>query len=115
VTHFSSLAGRYRLDSLIGQGGMGQVHAAFDTLLERKVAIKTLHQTSEVDGHARARFRREALAAAALDHPFICKVYEVGEDEGRSFIVMEFVEGRTLEAVIAAGAAQRSRAVESFI
>ena len=95
------LAGRYRLDRRLGEGGMGQVHAGFDTLLQRVVAIKTLNADTEHDAHARARLQREALAAAALDHPFICKVFEVGEHEGRRFIVMEFVEGRTLETAIA--------------
>lgn len=66
---------------------MGQVHAGFDTLLERRIAVKTLHESSGLDAQARARFRREALAAAALDPPFICKVYEVGEHDGKSFIV----------------------------
>jgi serine/threonine protein kinase len=94
------VAGRYRLDRLLGQGGMGQVHVAHDTLLERNVAIKTLGDESTRDPVARARLRREALAAAALDHPFICKVFEVGEHDGRDFIVMEYVEGRTLDAVI---------------
>jgi tetratricopeptide (TPR) repeat protein/predicted Ser/Thr protein kinase len=95
------VAGRYRLERIIGQGGMGQVHAAHDTLLQRQVAIKTLGEDATRDPVARARLRREALAAAALDHPFICKVFEVGEHEGRDFIVMEYVEGKTLDAVIA--------------
>jgi hypothetical protein len=95
------LADRYRLEALLGAGGMGAVHAAFDTRLERRVAIKLLPEASEADAQARARFRREALAAAALDHPYICKVFEVGEHDGRSFIVMEHVDGRTLDAVIA--------------
>ena len=81
--------GRYRLDTLLGAGGMGTVHLGHGTLLERRVAIKLLPDEAENDAHARARFRREALAAAALDHPFICKIFEVGEDTGRSFIVME--------------------------
>jgi predicted Ser/Thr protein kinase/tetratricopeptide (TPR) repeat protein len=92
-------ANRYRFESLLGQGGMGQVHLAHDTVLQRKVAIKLLPQDAQHDTQARQRFRREALAAAALDHPFICKIHEVGEHDGRDFIVMEFVDGRTLEAV----------------
>jgi len=66
------VAGRYRLERLIRQGGMGQVHAAHDTLLQRQVAIKTLGEDATRDPVARAWLRREALAAAALDHPFIC-------------------------------------------
>jgi tRNA A-37 threonylcarbamoyl transferase component Bud32/tetratricopeptide (TPR) repeat protein len=95
------IANRYQLLEKLGEGGMGTVHAALDTLLERRVAIKMLPAESENDSHARARFRREALSAAALDHPFICKIHEVGEQDGRSFIVMEHIEGKTLDAVIA--------------
>jgi predicted Ser/Thr protein kinase len=93
------LGTRYRLDSLLGVGGMGQVHLAHDTVLERKVAIKMLPADVAEQATARERFRREALAVAALDHPFICKIHEVGEDAGRIFIVMEYVEGRTLDRV----------------
>ena len=92
------LAGRYRILSPLGAGGMGEVFLADDTLLERNVAIKMLPASTELDAVARERFRREALAAAALDHPFICKVYEVGDADGRMFIVMEFIEGETLHA-----------------
>src|SRR5690349_1176684 len=99
------IANRYRVDDVLGAGGMGTVHAGFDTLLERRVAIKLLPADVEADAQTRARFRREALAAAALDHPYICKIFEVGEQDGRSFIVMEHIEGTTLEAVIADGAA----------
>ena len=95
----SLLANRYRIERLVGEGGMGKVYLAHDTVLERKVAIKMLPENVQHQPHARERLRREALAAAALDHPFICKIHEVGEDEGRSFIVMEFIEGRTLNRV----------------
>jgi tetratricopeptide (TPR) repeat protein len=97
------IGGRYRLLEKLGEGGMGMVYAAQDTLLERRVAIKMLPAESETDSRARARFRREALSAAALDHPFICKIHEVGEQDGHSFIVMEHIEGETLDAVIASG------------
>ena len=95
------LAGRYRIDSPLGAGGMGEVFLAHDLRLERRVAIKWLHQDHEQDLVARERLRREALAAAALDHPYICKIFEVGDAEGRTFIVMEYVEGETLQ--VAAG------------
>lgn len=90
------LAGRYRILSPLGAGGMGEVFLAEDTRLERRVAVKLLPESIEADAVARERLRREALAAAALDHPFICKVYEIGDADGRVFIVMEYVEGDTL-------------------
>jgi predicted ATPase/predicted Ser/Thr protein kinase len=92
-------ANRYRILSSLGAGGMGEVSLAEDTRLQRRVAIKFLHRESEHDEIARERLRREALAAAALDHPFICKVHEIGEADGRTFIVMEYVEGDTLQAL----------------
>ena len=95
------LAGRYRIDSPLGAGGMGEVFLAHDTRLERRVAIKWLHPHHEQDLVARERLRREALAAAALDHPYICKIHEIGDADGRTFIVMEYVEGETLQ--VAAG------------
>jgi serine/threonine-protein kinase len=79
------LSGRYRLERVLGQGGMGQVHLAHDSQLQRRVAIM-LPADAESDTHARARLRREALAIAALDHPFICKIHEVGEDDGRTVV-----------------------------
>src|SRR5512132_3864704 len=92
------LGGRYRILSALGAGGMGEVFLAEDTRLERRVAIKLLPASAGEDAIARERLRREALAAAALDHPFICKVFEIGDDDGRFFIVMEYVEGETLLA-----------------
>lgn len=83
------LAGRYRILSPLGAGGMGEVFLTEDTRLERRVAVKLLPESIEADAVARERLRREALAAAALDHPFICKVYEIGDADGRLFIVME--------------------------
>jgi tRNA A-37 threonylcarbamoyl transferase component Bud32/tetratricopeptide (TPR) repeat protein len=91
------LAGRYRIDSPLGAGGMGEVFLAHDMRLERRVAIKWLHPDHEQDLVARERLRREALAAAALDHPYICKIHEIGDADGRTFIVMEYVEGETLQ------------------
>jgi tetratricopeptide (TPR) repeat protein/predicted Ser/Thr protein kinase len=90
------LGSRYRILSPLGAGGMGEVFLAEDTRLERRVAIKLLPASVGEDAIARERLRREALAAAALDHPFICKVFEIGDAEGRFFIVMEYVEGETL-------------------
>ena len=90
------LAGRYRILSPLGAGGMGEVFLAEDTRLERRVAVKMLPAAVEADAVARERLRREALAAAGLDHPYICKVYEIGDADGRAFIVMEDVDGDTL-------------------
>ena len=87
------LAGRYHILSPLGAGGMGEVFLAEDTRLERRVAVKLLPASAEGDAVARERLRREALAAAALDHPFICKVYEIGDADGRVFIVMEVRRG----------------------
>jgi eukaryotic-like serine/threonine-protein kinase len=75
---------------------MGEVYLAEDTQLNRKVAIKFLPQDSIADPQAKKRLIREAQAAATLDHPNICSTYEVGEEQGRSFIVMQYVEGETL-------------------
>jgi len=86
----------YEIEKLLGKGGMGEVYLALDTKLDRKVAIKFLPQELETDELTKTRFIREAKAAAALDHPFICKVYESGEVDGISYIVMEYVEGKNL-------------------
>lgn len=91
----------YELLSLIGQGGMGEVWLAHDSILDRRVAIKFLPEAVQHDPRARERFLHEAKAAAALDHPFICKIYETGEDAGRAFIVMEYVEGKNLGEAMA--------------
>ena len=86
----------YEIIKSIGKGGMGEVFLANDTILDRKVAIKFLPPDMQKDPKARSRFIREAKSAAALDHPFICKIYETGEVEGKTYIVMEFIEGETL-------------------
>jgi serine/threonine protein kinase/formylglycine-generating enzyme required for sulfatase activity len=90
--------GHYQILSLLGTGGMGEVYLAEDTRLHRKVAIKFLSTDSTADDQANRRFLREARTAATLDHSNICSVYEVGEDDGRSFIVMQLLDGETLEA-----------------
>src|SRR5213594_5213520 len=91
---------RYEIRSKIGAGGMGEVYLAQDTKLDRKVAIKFLPERLVADEQARKRLVREARAAAKLDHPNICSIYEVGEEDDRSFIVMQYVEGETLAARI---------------
>jgi serine/threonine-protein kinase len=89
--------GRYRIQSKLGAGGMGEVYLAEDTKLHRKVAIKLLPLDSDDSEEANRRLLREARAAAKLEHANICTIHEVGEEGGRSFICMQYVEGETLE------------------
>jgi len=91
------LSGRYRLEARIGAGGMSTVYRAFDETLERQVAIKLLNREVATDSDELERFRREARAVAQLSHPHIVGVIDAGEDEGRPYIVFEFVEGETLK------------------
>lgn len=90
------LAGRYEIRALLGRGGMGEVFEAVDRSLGRTVAVKVIRTELAADRRFLARFRREARTAAGLAHPGIVAVHDVGEDAGRTFIVMEFVAGRTL-------------------
>jgi serine/threonine-protein kinase len=96
--------GAYELLGPIGAGGMGEVYRARDTRLKRTVAIKVLSSAMLERPEARARFQREALAIAALNHPHICTVHDVGHERGLDFIVMEFVDGETLAARLSRGA-----------
>ena len=91
------LDGRYALEMLVGSGGMADVYRAKDQLLERTVAVKILHQQYENDKEFIERFQREAKAAARITHPNIVNVHDVGVAEGRHYIVMEYVPGRTLK------------------
>lgn len=94
------LGGRYSILDTIGEGGMAIVYRAKDTLLNRVVAIKVLRPQYASDSEFRERFRREAQSAAALSHPNIVNVYDVGEDSGSNYIVMEWVDGQTLNDII---------------
>src|SRR4026209_1466185 len=93
-----SKLGSYEVLSLLGSGGMGEVYRARDLRLRREVAIKVLPPHLTADHDARERLEREAIAAAALDHPFICKIFEIGEDNGAQFVVMELIPGETLQS-----------------
>jgi serine/threonine-protein kinase len=97
-----SLVGHYRILHQLGAGGMGEVYFAHDTKLDRRVAIKFLKEDATSGDRADRRLLREARAAAMLDHPNICAIYEIGEDAGRPFIVMQFIEGETLDRRITA-------------
>src|SRR5438034_9301239 len=91
------LNGRYRLDAQIGSGGMSTVYRAFDSTLERRVAIKLMHRDIAADSDQLERFRREARAVAQLSHPHIVGVIDAGEDDQTPYIVFEYVEGETLK------------------
>ncbi len=91
---------RYKIIKTIGEGGMANVYLAYDTILEREVAVKILRGDLADDEKFVRRFQREANAASSLKHPNIVEMYDVGEDKGRYFIVMEYISGKTLKSLI---------------
>lgn len=110
------IANRYQLLESVGQGGMADVYKAMDTILNRIVAIKILRGELADDPMTLLRFQREASAASKLSHPNVVDVYDVGESEGRHYIVMEYVRGRTLKQLIAQrGALHLDEAVDIML
>src|SRR6185503_1919744 len=96
----SGTIGAYEVLSPIGRGGMGEVYLAHDTRLGRKVAVKVLQAPLTSNPDAARRFEQEARAASSLNHPNIVTIYEIGDVRDRRFIAMEYVEGRSLAAMI---------------
>src|SRR5215475_13245668 len=107
--------GPYEIQSAIGVGGMGEVYKARDTRLDRTVAIKVLSESLASDPQFRERFDREARAISQLDHPHICALYDVGEQDGTSYLVMQYLEGETLEARLKKGALPLNQALQLAI
>ena len=99
----SRIISHYRILGLLGAGGMGEVYLAEDTALGRNVALKLLPKALAGEENSRRRLIKEAQAAAQLDHPNICSIYEAGEDAGCCFIAMQLIEGQPLSARLATG------------
>src|ERR671937_1741361 len=107
--------GPYEIQSALGAGGMGEVYKARDTRLDRTVAIKVLPDTLAADPQFRERFDREARAISQLTHPNICTLYDVGEQQRTAFLVMEYLEGETLEQRLKKGALPLDEALKIAI
>jgi serine/threonine protein kinase len=103
--------GRYRLDELLGQGGMGQVFRAYDTVTDRAVALKLLPAELAQDAEFQQRFRREALLAAKLNEPHIVPIHNFGEIDGRLYVDMRLIDGTDLDRLLAAEPLIAARAV----
>ncbi len=104
--------GPYEILAPIGAGGMGEVYKANDTRLDRTVAVKVLPEHLAESPERKARFEREAKAISQLNHPHICTLYDVGEQDGIDFIVMEYIEGETLAERLKKGALPLEKALE---
>ncbi|PWT90114.1 MAG: hypothetical protein C5B54_07755 [Acidobacteria bacterium] len=107
--------GPYKILSLLGIGGMGEVYLAQDSRVGRKVAIKLLPTHLSSDSGMRRRFEREARAVSSLSHPNICSFYDIGQEDGTDYLVMEFIEGKTLADTLAKGAMPLQKALSYAI
>ena len=108
----SEKLGPYEILSPLGKGGMGEVYKARDTRLDRSVAIKVLPEHIAQREDLRQRFEREARAVASLNHPHICVLHDIGNQDGIGYMVMEFMEGETLAARISHGAIPLEQALK---
>src|SRR5271167_1753483 len=104
--------GPYDIESMLGAGGMGEVYRARDARLNRTVAIKVLPSSFSKDGDRLQRFAQEARAAAALNHPNILSIFDIGEEHGAPYVVSELLEGETLRERLKNGALSIRKAVE---
>ena len=100
VTKGQKINERYEIIKSIGEGGMANVYLAYDSILDRNVAIKVLRGDLSNDEKFVRRFQREALSASSLAHPNIVEVYDVGEDNGIYYIVMEYIDGKTIKQLL---------------
>ena len=100
ITRGDKINDRYQIIRSIGEGGMANVYLAYDTILDRNVAVKILRGDLATDEKFVRRFQREAISASSLSHPNIVEMYDVGEDDGKYFIVMEYLEGKTLKSLV---------------
>src|SRR5688572_13507872 len=103
------IVSHYRVLESLGMGGMGEVYAGLDETLKRKVALKAIRRDQRLSAHAKARFLREARLLSQLDHPNICRVYDYIEGDDSDWLVLELIEGKSLQSVSAAGLDARTR------
>src|SRR3979490_2139387 len=113
--HSGARLAPHEILSAIGAGGRGEVYKARDTRLDRLVAIKILPAALAADPQFRERFDREARTISQLDHPHICTLYDVGDQDGQAFLVMQHLEGETLEHRLKKGALTINEALTSAI